>query len=121
MSANIDEAISDIAEDIGGANLTVVNDYGVWITQMFTEAGFNPPGTFWNPDSEDERSVYDWVIPGLRTQREINLVGDGQLGANLAINTVLRTLLAVKFATIAGRITANQETSVVTAYTNAWA
>ena len=121
MSANIDEAIDDIVEDIGGFGATVIARYGTWITEMFTVAGFNPPGTFWDPANVEERSVYDWVVPGLRTQREITLVGNGQLGANLAIDTVLRTLLAVKFATINSRITANQETSVVTAYTNAWA
>ena len=121
MSANIDEAIEDIADDIGSLFASVVTRYGTWITEMFTEAGFNPPGTFWDPENEEERSVFDWVVPGLLTQREINNTGNGQLSANLAINTVLRTLLAVKFATIAGRITANQETSVVTAYTNAWA
>lgn len=121
MSADIDEALDDIVNDIGGAEATVVANYATWITEMFTSTGFNPPGTFWDPDNEEQRSVYDWVIPGLQTQREINLVGNGQLGANLAINTVQKTLLAVKFATINGRITADQETSVVTAYTNAWA
>lgn len=124
MAANIQEAIDDVAEDIGGASGNtppfIAARMATWLSEMFTEAGFNPPGTFWDAEAEGERNVLDWVVPTLRAQREIAVVGQGAEAGNIAIDVVVRTLLAVQSALGRGDITADQQTSTVTAYTNAW-
>lgn len=118
MAANIQEAIDEVVQDIQPGFALAQMD--TWISEMFTEAGFPAPGDFWSRESEDNRSVFDWFVPNAVARREMNVVGAGQLAVNIAINIVLKTLLAVQAAQTAGRITADQETSVVTAYTDAW-
>lgn len=122
MAANIQEAIDEVVLDIGSPAIipTLPARTQTWIDEMFTAASFNPPGDFWDNNTAEQRSVFDWVVPNLVAQNEILIIGNNQLAQNVLINVVLRTLLATQAAQIAGRITADQETSVVTAYTNAW-
>jgi hypothetical protein len=126
MAANIQEAIDDIALDIGGASGTVPPFIAArmitWLDLMFlVPAQFPAPGLPWNKDLLDQRSVYDWAVPTIQANAEIQALGsNGPLAGNIAINVVLRTLLAVQAALADNRITAAQVTSVVTAYTTAW-
>jgi hypothetical protein len=121
-AADIQEAIDDVVNNIVVGNIQT--DYGTWITGMFTEAGFNAlavgSAKFWDKGSKDERTVFDWAVPSLRTQRTINAQGTTVLTKDLAINIVLRTLLAVQAATVATRITQDQEDTVVAAYNAAF-
>jgi hypothetical protein len=64
--------------------------------------------------------VYDWVVFSILSNESMIRAGESQEAANLAIDVVLRTLYAVKFGAISGRITGDQETSTVTLYTNIW-
>lgn len=121
-AADIQEAIDDVVENlvfppIGG-------QYPDWMTNMFTKPGFDAlavgDAQFWASDNVDQRTVFDWVIPSLLTQRIITADGSTVLTTNLAIQVVLRTLLAVQAAQIASRITQDQEDTVVAAYNDAF-
>lgn len=120
MAATIDEAIQDVVEDIGpkadpDARMTT------WLSTMFTNpSSFPGPGTAWDRENTDQRTVYDWVVPTIIAQQQMAALSNLPEKANIAINVVLRTLFAVKFAATNSRITAAQQTSVVTAYTTVW-
>lgn len=128
MAATLQEAIDDIVEDIGviGTSIPLVaTRITTWLNSMFVNpALFPPPGAAWNQESILQRSVYDWAVPTLEARAEIQrlalISGSNVQIANIAIDVVSRTLLAVQAAATANRITANQVTSVVTAYTAAW-
>ena len=120
--ANIQQAIDEVVVNISFPNSVV--PYNDWMTNMFTEAGFNAlavgSAAFWLPANIDQRTVFDWIIPSLITQREINAVGDSINTRNEEINIVVRTLYAVQAATDAGRISQDQEDTVVAAYNAAF-
>jgi hypothetical protein len=126
MAANLQEAIDDVVEDIGtiGTSIPTVPTrmQTTWIPEMFTvPASFPAPGAPWDRQSANQRTVYDWSVPNIEANAEIQALGTQAVQqANIAINVVLRTLLAVQAAFAAGRITAAQVTSVVTAYTDAF-
>jgi hypothetical protein len=121
-AANIQQAIDDVVLNIHFPNS--VTPYNDWMTNMFTEAGFNAlavgAATFWEAQNADQRTVFDWIIPSLITQREINAAGDSVLTRNKEIDIVLRTLLAVQAAQNTSRITQDQEDTVVAAYNAAF-
>lgn len=121
-AANIQEAIDDVVRDIHTPNSTA--PYNAWMVNMFTPIGFKAlavgDATFWDANNADQRTVFDWVIPSLITQREINAAGDSVLTRNREINIVQRTLLAVQAAQNANRITQDQEDTVVAAYNDAF-
>jgi hypothetical protein len=126
MAANLQEAIDDIVRDIGAIGTippTVpTRMQTTWIPEMFTNpAVFPGPGAPWDRQSANQRTVYDWSVPNIEANAEIQAI-PAQLvqSANIVINVVLRTLLAVQAAFAAGRITADQVDSVVQAYTDAW-
>lgn len=128
MAATLQEAIDDVVRDIGiiGTSVPTVATRMMtrWLPQMFTNpALFPPPGQPWQRDNVLQRSVFDWANETLRANAEIQSLvvsGNAIQQANVAINVVARVLLAVQIALAAGRITAAQVTSTVTAYTNAW-
>jgi hypothetical protein len=117
-AANIQEAIDNVVRDIHFPNS--VAPYNDWMVNMFTVSGFEAlavgSAQFWDANSADQRTVFDWIIPSLITQREINAAGDSVLTRNREIAVVSRTLKAVQAATIANRITQDQEDTVVAAY-----
>jgi hypothetical protein len=127
VAANLQEAIDDIALDIGTASGTVPVPDQVparmrnWLDQMFLATSLFPgPGTPWERSSVLQRSVFDWSVPTIQANAQIQAIGNGMQAGNLAINVVLRTLLAVQAAQTAGRITAAQRDSVVVIYTSCW-
>lgn len=127
MAATLQEAIDDVVRDIGAIGSTVptipTRMQTTWIPEMFTSpAAFPGPGTPWNRQDADQRTVYDWSVPNIKANADIQVLpsAQGVQQANIAINVVLRTLLAVQAAFAAGRITAAQVASVVTAYTDAF-
>lgn len=123
MAVDIDEALNDLVFDVGqtaeaGTSIPRMEN---WVAQMFEDPSqFPPPGIPWNRDNLDQRSVYDWLVPTLEALDAMRVIGEGQESGNIAILVLRKTLLAVKFGTINLRVTANQETSVVTIYTNVW-
>jgi hypothetical protein len=121
-AANIQEAIDDVVLNVHFPNS--VTPYNDWMVNMFTPAGFDAlavgSAQFWDAASLDERTVFDWIIPSLITQRKINAVGDSMLTRNQEIDVVVRVLFAVQAATIASRITQDQEDTVVAAYNAAF-
>lgn len=121
-AANIQEALDQVVENVSA--FPIVTPYNDWMTNMFTPAGFSAlavgNATFWDEKNADQRTVFDWVIPGLLTQRNINDQGDDVLTRNLAIEIVNSTLLAVQAAQDANRITQDQEDTVVAAYNDAF-
>jgi hypothetical protein len=121
-AANIQEAINNVVRDIHFPNS--VEPYNNWISNMFTPQGFKAlavgSAKFWDAQSANDRSVFDWVVPSLLTQREINKGGDSVLTRNREIQIVLRTLLAAQAATVANRISQDQEDTVVAAYNAAF-
>lgn len=124
MAANIQEALDEICKNIGNLSAHVVPPFADrwldWLNTIFlVPASFPAPGDPFNPQSLDERSVFDWAIPTLQAHEQI-ANADPVDQRNIAINVVYRTLLAVQTAAAEGRITADQETSVVAAYTTIW-
>jgi hypothetical protein len=121
-AANIQQAIDDIVVNLSFPNS--VQPYNDWMTNVFTPAGFEAlavgDAKFWDAQIPDQRTVFDWVVPSLLIQRQINASGDSLLTRNLEIEVVLRTLLAVQVANIANRITQDQEDTVVAAYNAAF-
>jgi len=121
MAATIQEAIDDIVRDIGSVIPTVTTRMTTWTNSMFIVPTLFPgPGAPWDKASLDQRSVYDWSVPTIQASAAVQEAGNTIAGANIAINTVFRTLKAVQAAFAAGRITADQQTSVVAAYTSSW-
>ena len=120
-AANIQQAIDEVVLNLSAS---IPGPYAAWMASMFTPAGFTIVATgaakFWDGQIADQRTVYDWAIPSLLTQRTINEQGDSVLTRNLAIGVVLRTLLAVQAANAASRITQDQEDTVVAAYNAAF-
>lgn len=121
VAADIDEAIAFAAENVIGKEATLTAAFASWIV-IFTDQ-LPAPGPPFDPSNLDQRSVRDWYGPNLIVQREIDLTDFGTrlLSVSKSIDVVSRTLFAVKFATIGVRITAGQESSVVTQYNTAWA
>jgi hypothetical protein len=72
-AANIQEAIDDVVLNVHFPNS--VTPYNDWMVNMFTPAGFDAlavgSAQFWDAASLDERTVFDWIIPSLITQRKI--------------------------------------------------
>lgn len=122
-AADIQEAIDLVVVNLSSPN--VLPDYQKWLANMFTPAGFNAlavgSAQFWDAKNSEQRTVFDWVIPTLITNRKINAQGASVLSNNLAIDVVLRTLLGVQAATDKNRITQDQEDTVVEAYNDAFA
>lgn len=129
-AANINEAIQFAATDI--AEVSYVNpparsllvQMNAWIAGMFSEAtGIFKPSI--NDDkSPGQRPVTDWFGQHLIAKSKIEgaAVGAaGVVGTSAVIDAVVRVLSAVKFATVAGNITAGQQTAVVTLYNTVWA
>ena len=119
--ANIQEAIDDIVPNVFfGGNV----EYDAWMISMFTPVGFGVVAVgsaeFWDAQSVDQRTVFDWVVPSLNIQRLVNAAGNGIESSNLRINIVLRVLLAVQAAQDATRISQDQEDTVVAAYNAAF-
>jgi hypothetical protein len=121
--ASIHQCIDYAWLDVGTP--TSATEYNNWITNMFTQAGFEGvavgSATYWNKDSEDERTVFNWIIPSLRFQRfqnEVPLLDTSV--ANDRISLVVQVLKAVREAQDAGRITNDQEATVVAAYNAAF-
>jgi hypothetical protein len=121
-AANIQDAIDQVVVNIHFPNS--VTPYNDWMVNMFTPAGFAAlavgSAEFWDKSSRDQRTVFDWVIPSLITQRQINEMGDSMLTRNMEIDVVVRTLYAVQAAQNASRITQDQEDTVVAAYNAAF-
>lgn len=125
MAANIQEALNDICRDIGAIVAVpplVPARMQTWLNLMFlVPASFPAPGTPFDPQNLDQRSVFDWAVPTLQAFEKINSSATGTVEErNIAIDVVYRTLLAVQTARTENRITANQQTSVVAAYTTSW-
>jgi len=127
VAANIQEAIDTCANFIGLASGTVAPPNDVpsrmtnWNNLMFlVPASFPAPGDFWDRVNLEQRSVFDWAVPSVAANTQIQTIGNSPYAGNLAINVVLRTLLAAQFAATQGWITANQLTSVVNAWNTAW-
>ncbi len=122
-AANIQEAIDFVVSNVHFPNS--VTPYNDWMVNMFTKAGFDAlavnAAPFWDEANVDQRSVFDWIVPSLITQRVINAVGDSMLTRNQEIRVVVRVLYAVQAAKIASRITPDQEDTVVAAYNDAFA
>ena len=119
-AANIQEAIDDVVQ----SGLGAPTQWDDWMVSMYTPAGFAivavGSATFWAESNIDQRTVFDWVIPSLVTQRIITALGFTVESQNLVINNLVRTLLAVQAAQIASRITQDQEDTVVAAYNAAF-
>jgi hypothetical protein len=126
MAANIDQALAEIVKDIQGKNATLLTDFQSWLDQMFLNPALFPtPGDAWDEQSEDERTVRDWVHPSVIVQQNFQGVsgfpGSGSIvDQNNAMDVVERTLKAVKFANINNRISQSQETDTVTIYNAVW-
>ena len=124
-ATSIQDAINKVALSlIPPTNIAV--QFPVWRKSMFTPTGWAaiPPGLgsgtapFWDGQLPNERTVFDWVIPTLIAERNITV--SSILTQNIAINVVARTLLAVQAARAAGRITQDQENTVVDAFNAAF-
>lgn len=121
-AADIDEAITFAPGDIANIAydtslaLSLYTQMGLWITGIFT--------TIFPPASDqtaypNQRTVTDWNYTNQAALESIEgpAVGDAELpGTSNTIDAVVRTLTAVKYATINGFITGAQETLVVTLY-----
>lgn len=123
MAANIDEAIRDCDVDITAISESAVrslfNEMRDWIRNVFT----SPTAIFPNDENADQRTVKDWAGSSFLAFQIIEGPGNTDstpYSAAAVIDVVFRTLNAVKFATIAGRITSAQETAVVAEYTTRW-
>lgn len=126
MAADIDEAIRDCDVDIAAISESAVrslfNEMVAWIQGMFTD----PATAIFSNTFEanaDQRTVRDWVAPSFLALETIE--GPGNLdstpfSAASVIDVVFRTLNAVKFAEINGRISTAQRDAVVVLYTARW-
>ena len=123
-AANIDEAIDLIPSNVTGKSATLLASMNTWLV-VFDESQppFPAPGAPFDAANREQRSVRDWFGPSLlvRDQIDISTLGLQELSLARVMDVLLRTLQAVKYAQIAGRVTADQETSVVTQYNAAWA
>jgi hypothetical protein len=125
MAVDIDEAIRDCDFDINAVSedplASLFAQMRDWIRNMFTNAT-----AIFGPDVEanaNQRTVRDWVAPSFVALGMIEGTGLGQstpFSASQVVDAVFRTLNAVKFAEINGRITTVQRDAVVTLYTATW-
>lgn len=122
MANNIDQAIAECSDDIlakglnPGDNLTSL--LTSWISSLFSIS----TGIFPREESINQRTVRDWSAGSEIARSKIEETGNVATEQSIAnvIDPVFRTLNAVKFATIRGDITQQQEDDVVTAYQNTW-
>lgn len=123
-AANIDEAIELIPSNVIGKAGTLLAAMNTWLV-VFDEAQppFPAPGAPLDATNREQRSVRDWFGPSIlaRDQIDITTLGLQEQSLSRVMEVLFRALQAVKYAQIAGRITADQETSVVTQYNAAWA
>jgi hypothetical protein len=128
MAANIQEAINDVTDDMATKSVSIPAfnaAFAVWFNEMFVEASFPAPGAFWDAQNAGNRTVYDWAVPTKYGQNQFIEIGNlgiaiGPEILSQGIPLVLAVLTGVQQATIRGDITADQETSVVNAYNDAW-
>lgn len=120
-AANIDQAINLVPENVIGKIGTLSVAFGAWLN-VFTSS-LPGPGVPFNKDVENQRTVYNWYGPTLLANQSIDEGSPGaqQITISEIMDIVSRVLHAVKYAAIDNRITADQETSVVTQFNTAWA
>lgn len=127
VAANIDEAIAfaptDIAEVSYGGVLSLETQMNAWIAGMFVEAaGIFPPSN--NETQAGQQRITNWLFTNLQARDAIESPapgGSGLVSTTACINAVVRTLSAVKFATIDGAVTLVQQAAVVALYNVVWA
>lgn len=125
-AANIDEVIAKTATDVANVSYLGVHStfvqMGLWIDGLFGVAGIFPPS---QNDQADpgQRPVTNWLATHLMAKTAIEGPGVGQallVGTSAVINAVERVAYAVKYATLAGRITSGQQAAAVVAYNTFW-
>jgi hypothetical protein len=125
-AANIDEAIQyapqNVADISRNPGLTLLNRLDDWTGTMFS-----PGALVGNDDLRGVRTVRDWYGPTLLARQTVVseddpdlLTGSTLIGESQVIDVLVRTLWAVKYATINGDIAAGVEANVVLAYNAAW-
>lgn len=132
-ATTIDDVIAFAATDI--ANVTyaggpppthsLFTQMGLWIVGMFGSSpstGIFPPSA--NPTGNPgQRLVTDWYAQHLMAKAAIEgtLANQGgAVGVAACANAVERVAYAVKYARLAGVISAAQQTAVVTLYNATW-
>lgn len=120
-AATIDDAIALVPENVIGKIGALAAAFATW-NVVFT-AALPGPGAALDRSSADQRSVYDWYGPSLLAEQSVDESNPGrqQISISEAMDIVSRVLYAVKYAAISNRITADQQTSVVTQFNAAWA
>jgi hypothetical protein len=117
MAVDIDEAIRDCDQDVAAKIATLLATMNTWIAGMFMSVT-----AIFGPDREpnaDQRTVRDWVAPSIVARNTIEAPAS-VFAVTVVVDAVFRTLNAVKFAQINGRITTAQRDAVVALYTATW-
>lgn len=126
MAANLDEAIADVAVDFFTnitTNALLRTGIGNWNVIFSLDTTIFPaPGTPFDRLNPNHYMITDWQVPmlNLLDQTPNNATAISPFLMNRGIDVVARTLWTARQDQAAGRITANQVTSIVTAYTSAW-
>ena len=123
-AANIDEAIAFLPENVIFKFGALAASMDLWLVVFSaTQPPFPAPGEPFDAENREQRSVRDWFGPSVLVRNNISEtnLAEQQVSGSAIIDIVNRALTATKYAAIAGRITADQETSVVNQYNTAWA
>lgn len=132
-ATNIDDVIAMCGTDIpvlsyGGVDSLKVQ-MGLWNVGMYGSPGdpnagiFPPKDTVGREFVTSQRPVSDWSAASELALADIEGPGVGQsgpVGTSACVDAVMRAASAVKYATIAGQITAAQQTAVVALYNLVW-
>jgi len=123
-ASNIDDVIAFAATDVANVSYLGVKSLfaqtNLWIVGMFTTI-FPPAAN--SQGNPGQRLVTDWNITTLMARDAIEgpLAGQSKLvGTCAVIDAVERAAYAVKYARLAGAITAAQQTAVVALYNATW-
>lgn len=127
IAANIDQAIAfaptDIAQVSYQAVQSLLTQMNAWLAGIFSEpTGVFPPSN--NETQAGQQRVTNWLFTNLQARDAIESPapgGSGLVSTTACINAVVRTLSAVKYATIDGATTVAQENAVVAVYNLVWA
>jgi hypothetical protein len=114
----IDFCADNIAELTFDGLVSIKTRMNAWIASIFGAAG-----AFTNVENNGQRRVIDWRGPTDMANESIEgpLAGDcGLIGSSNVIDAVVRTLCAVRDATIAGATTGAQEIATIAAFNVNW-